>query len=71
MRKILEQQIFMVQLKKGSFFIPISWLCSKTKGCTEMFKMSGNTQKYIALGLVSSMKEASVQVNFGNSVYTK
>lgn len=36
-----------------------------------MLKMSGNTQKYIALGLMSNMKEASVQVNFSNSVYTK
>lgn len=36
-----------------------------------MLKMSGNTQKYIAQGLMSNMKEASVQVNFSNSVYTK
>lgn len=36
-----------------------------------MLKMSGNTQKYIALGLMSNMKEASVQVNISNSVYTK
>lgn len=36
-----------------------------------MLKMSGNTQKYIALGLMANMKEASVQVNFSNSVYTK
>lgn len=36
-----------------------------------MLKMSGNTQKNIALGLMSNIKEASVQVNFSNSVYTK
>lgn len=36
-----------------------------------MLKMYGNTQKYIALGLMANMKEASVKVNFSNSVYTK